>query len=273
MRSLGGSIAIALLALAFCACAATAPSPPPPPAEVSVPGQSAAVGRLTEKIAHRDRALDSLQTEAVMEYSAPDHHPPKVREQVTIKRPDSLRVEAMSAFSVALILVTTGKDLTIFEPSENKLIHAPATARTLNQFIQIPMAPADAVTLLLGIAPDSATLAARTPDAIAQEDGMTVASWHLGKSVHELGFEDEQLAMVRMRDDTGAVEYEVRYRDYHDIGGLMFPYSIEAVFPLAQSRLALSYKRPIVNGDLPASAFVLSPPSAVENANQVNAGS
>ncbi len=272
MRSPGGSIAIALLAFAFSACAALAPSAAPPPAEVAAPDQPALVSRFTEKIAHRDRALDSLQTEAVMEYSAPDRHPPKVREQLTIKRPDSLRVEAMSAFSVALILVTTGKDLAIFEPSENKLIHAPATAATLNQFIQIPMAPADAVTLLLGIAPDSAELAARKPDAVAQEDGMTLASWRLGKSIHELGFEDEQLAMVRMRDDTGAVEYEVRYRDYHDIGGVMFPYSIEAVFPLAQSRLALRYKRPIVNGELPVSAFVLSRPSAGENANQANAG-
>ncbi len=271
MRSLGGLIVIASFSAVFCACAAIAPeAPPSPPPEVSVtPDQSVLVNHLIQKVAERDRSLVSLQTEAIMEYAAPDRHPPKVREQVTVKRPDSLRVEAMSPFSVALILVATGKNLTIFEPSKNKLMRAAATADTLNQFIQIPMAPADAVTLLLGIAPDSSALAKRRPDAIVTEGDMTVASWRNSKSTRELGFQDGQLAMVRMRDATGAVEYEVRYDDYHDIGGVMFPYSIQATFPLAQSHMGLRYKRPIINGDLPVSAFEIAPPSA---ASQANAG-
>ena len=250
-------------------CATETPTlPPAAPSEVSSqPGNSKLVHDLTQKVAERDRALDSLQTEAIMEYSAPDKHPPRVREQITARRPDSLRVEAMSALSVALILVTNGKQLTIFQPSDNKLVYAPATAATLNQFIQIPMQPADAVTLLLGIAPDSSALAQRAPDSIASEGEMTVAQWSGPKSTRrELGFKDDQLAMVRLRATTGAVEYEVRYSDYHDIGGLMFPYSVDATFPVAQSRVVVRYKRPIINGDIPVSAFILSPPSGARQA-------
>ena len=77
--------------------------------------------------------------------------------------------EKPAGFNVALIVASSGKKLAIFEPSRNRLTRAAATADTLNQFIQIPMAPADAVTLLLGIAPNSAALATRPPDAIVSE--------------------------------------------------------------------------------------------------------
>jgi outer membrane lipoprotein-sorting protein len=268
MRSLGVLTATIALSFLYSACSTISPGAPVSPESLQSEDRSAQVQQLTRKVAERDRALQSMQTEAVMEYTSPDRHPPKVREQITAKRPDSLRVEAMSAFSVALILATSGKHLAIFEPSRNKLVRAAATADTLNQFIQIPMAPADAVTLLLGIAPDSAALAERKPDSIAAEDDMTVASWTMADSTRrELGFGNDQLAMVRRRSATGGIEYEVRYSQYQDLGGLMFPYVVEATFPVAQSRVAFHYKRPIINGEVPDSAFVLSPPAANQQAD------
>jgi len=266
MRSLGVLTATITLSLFYSACATV--SPGPPPEALQFQDRSAQVQQLTRKVAERDRALQSMQTDAVMEYTAPDRHPPKVREQITARRPDCLRVEAMSAFSIALILATSGKHLAIFEPSKNKLVRAAATADTLNQFIQIPMAPADAVTLLLGIAPGSTMLADRKPDTIATEDDLTVASWTMPAGTRrELGFREDQLAMVRERNAAGAIEYEVRYSEYQDLGGLMFPYVVDATFPVAQSRVSFHYKRPIINAEIPDSVFVLSPPPANQQAN------
>lgn len=268
MRSLGGLTAIVALATLLPACASVNPGPSPSGSAELLQDRTALIRQLTQKVAERDRALVSMQTDAVMEYSAPDRHPPKVREQIVAKRPDSLRVEALSAFNVALIVATSGNQLAIFEPSRNRLTRAAATAETLNQFLQIPMAPADAVTLLLGIAPDSATLAARTPDAIVTEGAMTIASWSLENSARrELGFQDDQLVMVRRRDADGTIDYEVRYGEYQDVGGLMFPYTVDATFPKARSRISVRYKGPIINGAVPDSVFVLSPTSAGEQAN------
>ena len=272
MRSLGHLTAIAALAILFPACASLNPGTSPSSTVELSQDRAAQIHQLTEKVAQRDRALVSMQTDAVMEYSAPDRHPPKVREQIIVKRPDSLRVEALSAFNVALIVATSGKELAIFEPSRNRLTRAAATADTLNQFVQIPMAPADAVTLLLGIAPDSAALAARPPDAIVGEGAMTVAAWSVENAARrELGFQDDQLVLVRMRNADGTVEYEVRYGEYQDLGGLMFPYAVEATFPTAHSRIAFRYKRPIINGEVPAAVFVLSPASGGQQANLDNA--
>jgi hypothetical protein len=268
MRSLGRLTVIVALATLLPACASLNPGiPPSAPVELSQ-DRAALIHRLTEKVAERDRALVSMQTDAVMEYSAPDRHPPKVREQLVVKRPDNLRVEALSAFNVALIVATSGKELAIFEPSRNRLTRAAATADTLNQFVQIPMAPADAVTLLLGIAPDAAALAARPPDAIVTEGAMTVAAWSVDNATRrELGFQDDQLVLVRMREADGTVDYEVRYGEYQDLGGLTFPYTVEASFPKTHSRISFHYKRPIINGEVPDSLFVLSRTSAGQQAN------
>jgi hypothetical protein len=272
MRSLGVLTAIVALATLLAACASLSPGTSPSSGEELSQDRAPLIHQLTQKVAERDRALVSMQTDAVMGYSAPDRHPPKVREHIIARRPDSLRVEAFSAFNVALILAASGKQLAIFDPSRNRLTRAAATAETLNQFIQIPMAPADAVTLLLGIAPDSAALAARPPDAIVSEGAMTVASWSVGNSARrELGFQNDQLVLVRVREADGTIDYEVRYGEYQDLGGLMFPYTVDATFPRAQSRISFLYKRPIINGEVPDSAFVLSPSPGSEQANLDNA--
>jgi outer membrane lipoprotein-sorting protein len=236
---------------------------PPPPGAVA-PESGARIKQLAEALAHRDLELVSMQTGAVMEYSAGDRHV-KAREQIAVRRPDSLRVEAMSPFGVALILAARGKQLEIFEPSERKFIRGVASADTLDRYVQIPMAPAEAVGLLMGLAPHASSLAATVPETVASEGPMTVASWRdKAAGTRELGFAEGELAMVRERQPGGLVVYEVRYSDYHDIGGVMFPYVVDADFPVAGSHVTFRYQRPIVNGDVADSMFVLAPPPGTE---------
>ena len=214
--------------------------------------------KLTAALAERDRALYSMQTPAIMEYTAGGQHL-KAREDIVVRRPDSLRVEARSPLGVALLVAAQGDSLAIFEPGKNRFSRGHATAATLYRYVRIPMAPADAVALLMGLAPrdfppDS------VPDSVSNEGAMTVATYGNSTSgTRQLGFADKQLAMVRETAPDGRVSYEVRYRDYHDIGGVMFPYVVDADFPVAQSHVNLRYLRPIVNGDVPASTFVLTP--------------
>jgi hypothetical protein len=199
-----------------------------------------------------------MQTPAIMEYTAPGQHL-KAREDIVARRPNSLRVEARSPLGVALLVAAQGDQLAIFEPGKNRFTRGHANAETLYKYVRIPMAPADAVALLMGLAPrdfppDS------VPDSVSNEGTMTVATYGNSISgIRQLGFADGQLAMVRETTPDSRVSYEVRYRDYHDIGGVMFPYVVDADFPVAQSRVTLRYTRPIVNGDVPSSTFVLTP--------------
>ena len=89
---------------------------------------------------------------------------------------------------------------------------------------------------------------------------MTVLAYtEADHSRRELGFQDDQLAMVRKRTSAGVINFEIRYRDYHDIGGVMFAYQVAADFPAAQTRVSFAYKRPIVNGKIADSVFTLTP--------------
>ncbi|HYB92441.1 MAG TPA: hypothetical protein VEC38_15500 [Candidatus Binataceae bacterium] len=257
--------AVALLgaaALGISACASRQPAPEIAPQAIAPSAADLSqVADALQKLAHRDRVLDSVQSGAVFEYTTADRHV-KAREQIVARRPDDLRVDAMQPFGVALIVVAHGPNLEIFQPSRNHVIRDAATADALNRYAQIPMEPADAVRLLMGLAPAGAPLAPAS-GSVAEEGAMTVASWRDSTS-HQIGFQDGELAMVRQIGSDGGVTYEVHYSGYHDIGGLMFPYVVDADFPIAHSHLTLRYDRPIINGDVPDGTFVLSPQAAAK---------
>jgi hypothetical protein len=209
-------------------------------------------------LVERDRRLASVESAAVMEYSAGDQHV-KAKEEIVAKRPDKLRVEAMSPFGVALLLAAQGSDLTIFEPGKNRFMRGHADSDTLYKYVRIPMAPADAVGLLMGLAPPAFKLG-NNPESVSKDGSMLVATFgNSASGTRQLGFSDGNLAMVRETGADGRVNYEVRYSDYHDIGGVTFPYVVDATFPQASSRVMFRYLRPIVNGVIPDSTFVLTP--------------
>ena len=105
-----------------------------------------------------------------------------------MRRPGSLRVEAMSPFGVALIVAAQDSRLQIFEPSKNTLMRGTADAATLARFARIPMAPRDAVGLLMGIVPEAQTTS--PPDSVTTEGDMTVLAYaEADHSRRELGFQ------------------------------------------------------------------------------------
>jgi Domain of unknown function (DUF4292) len=213
---------------------------------------------LTLALADRDQRLDSLQTPAVMEYAGPGGHV-KAREQIIVRRPASLRVEAMSPLGVALVVAADSGQIAIFDPSKNTLMRGPANAATLDRFTRIPMAPQQAVRLLLALSPDSAMLAF-APSAVRDEGTMKVLSYARSNGViNELGFADRNLVVAREKTPAGQVTYEVNYKDYRDIGGIGFPYELEASFPATGTTIKLHYEKPIIDGEIADSLFVLSP--------------
>jgi outer membrane lipoprotein-sorting protein len=236
-------------------------TPAVPDSPTPIPGWSEnkyQAEKMIEALAERDRRLACVQTPAVMEYTAGTQHL-KAKEDIVAKRPGNLRVEAMSPFGVALLLAAQGSDLAIFEPGQNRFMRGQANADTLYRYVRIPMAPTDAVGLLMGLAPPEFVLNG-SADSVSTEGAMLVASFgNPASGTRALGFTDGNLAMVRETGGDGRVNYEVRYSDYHDIGGLMFPYVVDASFPAAGSHVTFRYLRPIVNGVIPDSTFVLTP--------------
>jgi hypothetical protein len=221
---------------------------------------------ILDEIVNRDRVLDSLQTPAVMEYSSPGGHI-KAREQITLRRPASLRVEAMSPLGVALVVAADGGQIAVFDPSKNTLMRGPATAETLNRFARIPMPPQQATRLLLALPPDTVMLGFG-PSETHDEGDMKVLSYTRPNGVvDDLGFAQGHLALVREKTSAGQLSYEIHYSDYRDIGGMKFPFRIEANFPPTATAVKLTYESPVIDGTIDDSLFVLSPGAKTRQIN------
>lgn len=217
-----------------------------------------AVDAAMRSLVERGRLLTSLQTPAIMEYSGPSGRV-RAREQFSVRRPASLRVDVMSPLGVALIVAADSQQIAVFNPSDNTLIRGPANAATLERFTRIPMNPAQAVQLMLGLAPDDYILSA-SPSRFRTEGEMSLLSYgRAGADDYELGFSGGQLSLVRARDTTGQMTYEVRYNDYRDIGAMKFPFRVEATFFRSGTTLKFRYLDPSIDRDIADSTFVLSP--------------
>jgi outer membrane lipoprotein-sorting protein len=258
-RSWRAGAAAAVLALAACqlsACALTtsAPSTVTPAA----PAAAMPAAAMLSALADRERSLHSMQSGAIMEYSAADGHHFRTHEEIALARPASMRVEAIAPFGATMVLAADDAGrLMIFDPSKNVLMSGGANAATLERYVRIPLEPATAVDLLMGLPPDPAELAT-PPGSVSDAQGMTIALWRLGDGgTRELGFVDGELAMVRERDSAGTQRYAVLYSDWRDAGGTHFPHKIEADFP--SSRIVLRYQAPTLNTTLPPALFVLTP--------------
>jgi outer membrane lipoprotein-sorting protein len=248
-------LALAICQLSACALTGSAPSAVTPAATTAA---SPATTAMLAALANRERSLRSMQSGAIMEYSAADGHHFRTHEEIALARPASMRVEAVAPFGATMVLAADDAGrLMIFDPSKNILMSGGANAATLERYVRIPLAPQAAVDLLMGLAPDAAQLAT-PPDSVSDTEGMTIALWRLGDGgTRELGFIAGQLAMVRERDSAGAQRYDVRYSDWRDASGMSFPDKVKADFPA--SRITLRYEGPTLNTTLAPALFVLTP--------------
>ncbi|MBV8359390.1 MAG: DUF4292 domain-containing protein [Deltaproteobacteria bacterium] len=249
LRAAAHILAVVLILSGLTGCAARRAATP----NLILPPENAA-----SSLADRDHLLTSLQTPVIMDYSGPSGHF-KAREQLIARRPASLRVDAMSPLGVALIVAADGAQIAVFNPANNTLMRGTANATTLAHFTRIPMAPAQAVQLLLGLAPDNSILAA-APSGSRTEGDMRVLSYAgTGAVGYELGFSGDQLVLVRARNTAGQVTYEVHYADYRDIGAMKFPFEIEAFFFANATTIKFHYLNPLIDRQITDSTFVLSP--------------
>jgi outer membrane lipoprotein-sorting protein len=248
------------LALLLAGCASVSPPPGPPPAP-PLKLEASQFQHLTNVLIERARRLDAMQVEAVMDYAGGGQHV-KVREQVAVKRPASLRVEALTPFGVAAVIAANGTTVAIYQPSDNTFYRGAATADTLSRFARIPLPPEQAVKLLMGLLPDDEAHYG-APTSVREEGDLLVGAYQLpAGNFDELGFADGQLRLVRTRGAAGG-GYEVRYSDYRDIGGLQFAHHVEANFLNTGTHLDVKYSAVTVNPTLSDSEFVLVPQGTV----------
>jgi hypothetical protein len=171
----------------------------------------------------------------------------------------------MSPLGAAVIVAVNGGSLGVFDSSSNTLIRGPSNEATLERFARIPMQPQKAVRLLLALPPDAGS----TPSSYREQNGASILTYSLpdgGSTELELDSAGH-LTVMRQLERGGRLDYEVHYADYHTVGAIAFPYTIDASFPASGTSLKLRYENPVLDGDIPDSLFVLSPGPATRQIN------
>ncbi|MBP1714781.1 MAG: hypothetical protein H6Q42_2984 [Deltaproteobacteria bacterium] len=132
------SFLLVLLCCASCATLPREPSPPPLPED------------LLSRIRARSQALQGLKGLAHVRVSAPGKNF-STQEVIFARRPGFLRLETLSPLGTPLFyFATTGQDLFMYHPGENRYYQGPARARHLSALLPAGLEPEEIVAILLG---------------------------------------------------------------------------------------------------------------------------
>jgi outer membrane lipoprotein-sorting protein len=126
--------------LCFSSCATLPTLAPQPP----IPED------LLEQVVARLQALQGLKGLAQVKVSSPERTF-RAQEVLFIQRPGFLRVESLGPLGTPqLYLATDGRELSLYDPGENRYYRGPATAHHLSSVLPVALEPEEAVALLLG---------------------------------------------------------------------------------------------------------------------------
>jgi outer membrane lipoprotein-sorting protein len=164
---------------------------------------------------------------------------------LALEFPDHIRIETMDSLAdVTAMVGSDGKRVWVWLPAENKLYRGRATKRNLRRIVHVDWEVSDLAHILAGV------VDVVSDDYLQQDDGDTNLFVVQGKSI-----------AVRMDMKRGLPtivnypRYEVRFQEYRDVGGIMFPHRIVAHVPGKGTRVVFEYNHVELNREVLEKVF------------------
>lgn len=218
-------------------CATIPVLPPhPPPAE-----------DLLKQVEARLQVLRGLKGLARVKVSSTGKHF-QAQEVLFVKRPAFLRLETLGPLGTPqLYLVTDGRELSLYDPGENRYYRGPATARHLSSALPVVLEPEEVVALLLGGLPliDHETSSLRGDrekglwilDLISTARGERQSLW-----VHPQSFQ-----ILRAESRRPGSSRCLIFSDFSQVQGIFFPKKIQLTSLEPKSEISVEYEEVELN--------------------------
>jgi hypothetical protein len=189
------------------------------------------------------------------------------RVAMAVKKPSSLRVDAIPAFGPAdFFLSANEKEFMVFIPGRKKFYTGESSGKNLYRFFGIPLPADETVSLLTG-----------TPPPTSGEDLRLAGSWEenlyriditsRGKRIRSIWTrpEGEEIARIETLNENGTVLYTAWFDDYTPTENGTYPEKIEVAikFPI-WALFKVHYSDIEVSSDDDMSLFNLLPPPGIE---------
>ncbi|MCW5889611.1 MAG: hypothetical protein KIT14_03580 [bacterium] len=240
MRGRGAGRAVGLVAMAALVGGCTLFRPLPSRV------QATSAPALLESLAARRAATTSLRARARVKAGLAGVW---TREAVLVRRPESVRMDVMSPFGLALAVGTDGPLLWVYPPSRGVRYDGEASPANLARFLGAPVTVPDLVDILLGVAP------AREPIAeprLALRGDEYAVTLDFADGVQTLWFSGATLDLVRAEEAReGVVSMQLAFGDHRD----GFPHTIEVAAPLSGATASLAYDQIERNAEIDANLF------------------
>ena len=198
-----------------------------------------------------------------------------------VKRPESVRFDAMTQFGPAVILTSDGERFALTDLRENRYLEGPACPENIARLLGIPMSGEDVTLFLLGDSPrldadqreirctgDGTYLITLTADdGRKQEIELKVRDWDVE---HDAPPSQQRLRMIRseMFNPDGTTEWRATYDDWTVIVdpesgeqemGVALPMKVRFEHPAQNADTTVRFQEIDLNVTVPPNAFSQSP--------------
>ena len=219
-----------------------------------------------QEFTEKERIITGLKGIAKIKVESPKEKF-SVKEIVITKRPQCLRLETLNPLGQPLFfIVTDGKELSLFSPSENKFYQGIASRKNVSLFFHVNLGLEETVSILLGKVP------------LIDYDAEQAECRMRGKfCVLKLSTRDKKLTQILKVNlsDQKVVESETykqeeglvlttEYRSYERKRGIPFPREIIVTLPRDETRVKIHYKEIELLSEIDSDQFRLLPPQGVE---------
>jgi len=202
---------------------------------------------LLKKVDARLRVPQGLKGLASLKVSSPDKNF-QAQEVLFVQRPAFLRLESLGPLGTPqLYLVTDGRELSLYDPGDNRYYRGPATASHLSSALPILVEPEEAAAFLLGGVPliDPEITSIREDrekglwvlDLVSTTQGERQSLW-----VHPQTFQ-----ILRAESHSAGSSRCLTFSDFEKIQGISFPKRIQLTSYEPKGQISLEYQEVELN--------------------------
>lgn len=220
---------------------------------------------LLQKVRARNSQIQSIKTLAKVTINRGENRF-RLEELIIVKKPASLRVEALSLIGQPLLYFTTeGETFEMLIPGENRFYRGPSSLKYLSTFFPFSLEIREIVPLMVGEISwaDDEHLTARYNQ---KERLYVVKEDTLEGSRRIFWINPFHFALVRAAelDHQQNPRWEVLFSKFKKKDGIVFPTNIEFRSPSSDSRMKIHLLEWRINPSLGERAFRLDVPKGVE---------
>jgi outer membrane lipoprotein-sorting protein len=252
MRKQGLFLFLFLLWCASCATLPREPSPAPLPED------------FLARLRARSQALQGLKGLAHVRVSAPGKNF-TTQEVIFARRPGFLRLETLSPLGTPLFyFATTGQDLSMYHPGENRFYQGPARARHLSAILPAGLEPEEVVAILLGGFP-----------LLLYEDSSTRYDareelWFLdlkapsGGGRQTLGIDPQNGRILSAEYPLQGITRRLFFSEFKEASNFSFPHKIHFESPASRTQFTIEYQEVTLNPEWEEQDFHLPVPRGAQ---------